>query len=673
MKGTLLTLGALLGLVAGPSIASGQTSPKIAVTTYHYDNLRTGWNSQETTLNPSLTPPPALAAAGLTEFGLLRRVPLDDLVYAQPLLVPNVTIGGPNAVSARVVAGSIDARTHDIAYVVTENNTIYAIDAHTGAILLNRNLGPAVSPPPYSTPPANFTDPPYSNNGPRVGIESTPVIDMKNRVMYLIAYTAESQGPVYRLHAIDLATLNDTLPPVIVQACHTLADGNTVIKFNPYEHRQRAALLLANGIIYAAFTSWNDLSNSRGWLLGWQAPNLEPLKHNFLTNTLPADGTSATIWMSGYGVAADASGSIYFATGNSSPPSTHSVNNLSESVLKVSADLSALRGIFTPVDVNALDGSDRDFGSGGVLLLPDQPGMIPHMAIAAGKEGTMFLLDRDQMGNLNTATDNFIKLNPLNGGCWCGQSYFSNNVVTSAGDQIEVWPVPVLTLPSPQKPVYSSIDLDTSASSDPGFFTSVSSNGNANAMIWAVSRHNSADPSADHPPTLFAFSPTPGNLSGQPLFPAPSPSALVEAEQCWNFPSPADSRNSGLTFANSNIVPVVANGHVYVASYGQLAIYGFKRHSIWEDILRNEAARPACSPSGFSVSVAGVVANVKGSRLAIKTEAGAVVEVESEGAARRGVGRVMKAGQAIRVYGNIDDKEDLLHAALIKPDFHKKP
>src|SRR5260370_28758779 len=187
MKTTLLGIGALVGLVFTPNVLRGQVHkpiPKIAVTTYHYDNFRTGWNSHEGVLNPTLRPSLPIAE----KFGLVHRIALDDTVYAQPLIVPDVTIVGGNFPGKR-----------DVVYVVTESNTVFAIDANSGAILLQRNLGAAV---PWR--------PDCPNNGPHVGIESTPVIDLAHQAMYLLSYAMQPSGqPAYFVHAIDLSTLPD--------------------------------------------------------------------------------------------------------------------------------------------------------------------------------------------------------------------------------------------------------------------------------------------------------------------------------------------------------------------------------------------------------------------------------------------------------------------------------
>jgi hypothetical protein len=622
MKTRLLGLAALMGFVFSPSVLRGQVPtpiPKIAVTTYHYDNFRTGWNSHEVVLNPSLTPPTTI----VENFGLLQTVALDDTVYAQPLIVPDVTI----------VRGSHPGK-HDVVYVVTENNTVYAIDANSGAILLQRNLGAAVHRPSYC-----------DNGGPLVGIESTPVIDLAHQAMYLISYTMRQGQPTYLVYAIDLTTLADQVPPVVVSASHKLTDGNT-FAFNAAEHRQRAALLFEDGNIYAGFASWCDISHARGWLLGWRASDLQPLVANFLSNREPESGGNklSSIWMSGYGVAAVA-GHLYFTTGNSpygADPNYSAPSNLSESVVKVSAGLAHVLDFFTPSDVNHLNHWDRDLGSGGVLLLPDQPGSIPRMAVAAGKDGWMFLLSRDDMGGFSLTNDHVLGKYPI-GVCYCGQSYYLNNIVTSGGDQVGVWQIN--TSPSPGLTQMHSGSIETGG--DGGFFTAVSSNGNANVIIWAVSRRHTQQGGPE--PNLYAFQPISGNPQLKQLFKA------IAGK--WDMPAPVYG-------ANSNIVPVVANGYVYVASDKELDIFGFGPpvvHPAAPAVSAPSAPPPAV---GFKSS-SGIITKVEGSRFTMKTEAGTEVQVDAEKALEDGLSPELVIGLPVSVYGTTD-AQGVVHAEVIK-------
>jgi outer membrane protein assembly factor BamB len=641
MKNALLRLGALAGFVLAAAVLQGCRSREIAVTTYHYDNMRTGWNSHETVLSPRTLGP---AEVAVNRFGLLGKVMVDDTVYAQPLIVPGVTI------ARGVFAGS----KHDVAYVVTESNTIYAIDANNGVILLTSNLGAAVGPPngPYH----------YDcwNNGPHVGIESTPVIDLAEQAMYLISYVMRSdRQPAYALNAIDITTLLFRQPPVIVSASHTLTDGST-FTFNANEQRQRAALLLEDGNIYAAFASWCDRSEARGWLLGWRAQDLQLLHANILTNVLPTGSRSrrlSTIWMSGYGVAAVA-GHLYFSTGNAPDTTYDAHNNPSETVIKVTADLASTLDFFTPFNVGSLDPNDRDLSSGGVLLLPDQPGRVPRMAAVAGKEGSMYLLNRENMGRFSPTVDNVLGEYTIEE-CYCGQSYYLNKIVSSGGREIGVWQINTSPSPSLTK-IYKSDYLG--GSGDGGFFTSISSNSAANAIIWAVSRgsNDAPMPTPTSPPCvfpfpqtstpcLFAFQPIPGNPQLKLLFSAPAGN--------WQVPRPADAVDA----ANSNIVPVVANGHVYVASYRELDIFGFGPQLIQP----SAPPPPAPVPVGLHKTRSGIITKVERQRFTMKTEAGAEVRVDAEKAFEDGFSPELVIGQAVSVYGDTDAR-GVVHAEVIK-------
>lgn len=505
-------------LILTASFAISQT----AVTTYHVDNNRTGWNSKETVLTP--------ASVASSSFGRLQTVQLDGVVDSQPLFVPGVNI----------TAGSHQG-IHDVVYVATENDTIYAIDAETGTVLLNPNFGIAAS-----RPVACGTAQP-------VGITSTPVIDLATQTMYVVMDTHETTGPVYRIHALDLSTLTDKVTPQIVRESHLLADGSTY-KFNAAAERQRPALLLNGGTVYAAFGGYCDtgVNISRGVLLGWTASTLTPLTHSRLTDTQatsPNDYFLSSIWMSGYGLAADDSGNVLFVTGNSDPSGTtyDGVTNVQESVVKVSPDLSTMLDLFTPSNQATLDGSDFDFGAGGVMVLPDQPGAVPHLAVAAGKQGDLFLMNEDRLGGYSTTKNNVLGTYSI-GHCACGPSYYVDTdgigrVVASGNWNATVYKVNATA----QTTTLSQVSVSPVMAHNKlfGFFTTISSNGTSNPIIWAVSRGT--------PLYLYAFDPnsvTSGTMK-----------QLVKI-----------TAGGG----NQNTVPVVANGEVFVGSTNQLQIFGLK-------------------------------------------------------------------------------------------------
>jgi hypothetical protein len=534
-----------------------------AVTTYHYDTYRTGWNQTETTLTP--------ANVSSAAFGLLHNVTLDDQVDAQPLVVPGVLI----------TAGTSQG-THDVVYVATEGNTIYAIDEHSGAILLSPNFGTPVQYPLGC-----------NNNGPNVGINSTPVIDPSSGTLYVIIYTQDpTLGPTYRIHALDLGSLTDKVTPQLVSASHTLTDGST-FNFNATYQRQRPGLLLANSNVYAGFGSFCDFNAnlSRGWLLGWNTGTLTPLPANRVNDTLASSPNSfflSSIWMSGYGPATDDSGNILFVTGNSDYSGTtyNGSTNIQESVVKVSPNLATMLDIFTPSNQSSLDQGDTDFGSGGVLVLPNQSGSITHMAVAAGKDGNMYFMNEDDLGGYSTTTNNVLGTYSV-GGCWCGQSYFVDpsdgigRVVSSGGGSVGVWKV--VTSPTAMLTNVTNSSGPGGSVQDPGFFTSISSNGTANPIIWALSRPATTNNGA--PISLYAFDPESAGGTMTQLFKATA--------GAWP--------NTG---GNANLVPVVANGLVFVASHQQLQIFGLTGGTATTTTL-SSSVNPSVSgkPVTFSATV----------------------------------------------------------------------
>jgi len=500
---------------------------QVAVTTFHYDNGRTGWNSHETRLTPS--------NVGSAAFGLLHTVAVDDEVDAQPLVVANVNITGGN-----------HQGKHNVVYVATANNTIYAIDAVTGEILLSPNFGKPVALPLGCI-----------NNGPNVGITSTPVIDLQRNTLYVMVYTQDAGGPTYRIHGLDLGNLTDKITPQVVSASHLLTDGTTY-NFNATYQRQRPGLLFANGNVYAGFGSFCDTApkKSRGWVLGWNAVTLAPLPANQLNDTQASSADDfflSSIWMSGDGLAADDEGNILFVTGNSGPSSYDGATNIQESVVKISPNLSTVLDLFTPKNEDALDQTDLDFGSGGVLLLPAQPGSIPHMAIAAGKVGSMFLMNEDNLGGFDERTNHVLGTYGI-GACWCGQSYFTDSdgigrVVSSGGKSLGIWKLNTTT--SSLK-VVSQGPMSTGQS--PGTFTTISSNGTANPIVWATGRPLST---TNITVNLYAFNPDAGGAQMKQL--------LKIAAGTWP-----------VFTGNINQPPVVANGEVFLASDHQLQIFGLK-------------------------------------------------------------------------------------------------
>jgi hypothetical protein len=571
----LLLCGSLV-LASSLAVAGG-----IAVTTYHYDSLRTGWNKQETSLSASAFP---------STFGVLSTVAVDDQVDAQPLLVPSETIAGA---------------VHDVLYVVTENNTVYALDAESGQVLLTRNLGAPVPTPLGCT-----------NNGSNVGITSTPVIDLTRNRIYVMAYVNGSP-PQYQLHSLNLTTLADAFPPVTVAASHGLTDGSK-FAFNATYQRQRPALLELNGTVYAGFGSFCDFdaSQSRGWVLGWAGHGLVPLAYHELNDTQATSPTSfflSSVWMSGFGLSSNGS-TIFFSTGNSdcnfylspelcpSKSTYDGVTNIQESVVGLMPSLGTRTGVFTPSNVFQMDMDDADLGASGVLLLPTLSGV--NLAAIVSKDGRLFLLNQSSLG---TALDT----HQLSSGCWCGATYYRGSdgigrVVTGAGS-LQTWQVS--TTPAPHLVAESTTAMPADEQ-DPGFFTVVSSNQRqaGTAIIWAVGRPTGTPATL----TLYAF--------------AATPAANGTLTQLYSAPAGSWPNTSG----NANVVPLVANGKVYVAAYKTVTIFG-----------RNGTAAAAAATPAVAVSeqlpssegrVTGMLLAIDDTQLTLLNRTGQTVQVDAAAA-----------------------------------------
>jgi outer membrane protein assembly factor BamB len=559
-------------------IAAGPAHAQVNVLTYKYDNQRTGWNQNETVLTPG----------NVSGLQLQATVPLDDQVDSQPL----------------VFNGTV--------YVVTENDSVYAIDAVSGSLIAQRSLGSPVT-----------TSAGGCNSG-HVGITSTPVIDPASDTLYVIAYRYDASGnPVFRLYALDTTSLTDKVPPRRIGATRRLM-GGTAYTFDALGTRQRPALLLSvNGNIYAGFGSFCDNPPSvpditRGWLLGWQGGSLTPVGAH-LNNQDAIDTNDyflTSIWMSGSGIAEDGSANLYFATGNSDtgnppqpPGSSYNAHNLSMSVIEMSPDLTTTESFFTPTDVTVMNENDLDMGSGGVLLTPD--GYV----VAAGKVGQMFLLRQGNLGG--HATGNYVARRTI-GICLCGESYYNDgtgHIVSSGGnEQIEVWSEPSFQLES------ASPTLNGSA----GFFTSVSSNGGQNAIIWALDRPANSDPAEI---TLYAYD--------------PATASIVFSAAAGTWPNAPDGY--------SNLVPVVANGQVYVASYKQLTIWGLPAPSAAPGIVK--LAHPAfqnpvqLAPGEHDVF--GTLTAINGTTIRVKKRDGTTISVNTANAT---TGPLL-IGEAVQVVG----------------------
>ena len=453
--------------------------------------------------------------------------------------------------------------------------------------------------------------------------------------------------------------MTDKIPPVTIAASHTLSDGTTY-NFNAQYQQQRPGLLLASGNIYAGFGSYCDgnPSLSRGWLLGWQESTLAPLAANMLTDTLAKTSTNnyflSSIWMSGYGIAAAPNGNLFFSTGNSGPGTYDGVHNIQESVVKLDPTLANLLDIFTPFNVNDLDSKDHDLSAGGVLVVPAQPGPIPNLAVAAGKVGPMYLLNRANLGGFTPGgPDNVLDEKPISqsglGYCWCGPSYFMGpdgvgRIVSSGGveglnTQITVWKIqtsPTVALVEEGAAILPL--LGYAGVQDAGTFTTVSSNGTqaGTAIIWATGRPTNPHTFAIH---LYAYAAAPSSGALK----------LLYSSRAGAWP------NAGY---NANIVPVVANGHVFVASNQQLTIFGLGGGPFVPPAAA--AAKPAAlNAHAPPHQITGVLEHVDGPVLTLRTRAGEIARVDDSDALLIGV---LVPGNAYGVQGTYYDSTGALRA-----------
>lgn len=506
-----------------------------------------------------------------------------------------------------------------------------------------------------------------TDSGQNVGINSTPTIDISTQTLYVIAYTLVAGSPTYHLHALDLRTLNDKPgSPVTISASHQLANGS-VLNFNATVQRQRSALLQSHGNIYAAFASFCDAhpEESRGWLLGWDAHTLAALPANELTDTLASAPTPfflSGIWMSGYGVAAEQDGDLFFVTGNSDPKgNTYSgTTNIQESVVKMSANLSSVLSLFTPSNVFQLDHDDTDFGSGGVMVLPDQPGPKPLLAVAAGKDGRLFIMDRSALGGFNNPD---VPKNVQIGECWCGPSYFKGSdgvgrVISSGGSQAKSWKINTAVTPALQ-PEASAPAIPLTPQ-DGGFFTTVSSDGTKpnTSLIWAISRPIDCEApvtgcdgtAANNHLVLYAFN---GTASGAAL-----PQLWAGLIDTW------PGMDAG--GKNMNLVPTVGNGRVYAPGFNHLVIFGLisPGHARHAPPPRHEPPpepRRLPPPIPPGARFWGPIRSIDGSHISLTLRTGKVLQVDVSEAVKEGTAIVPVVGRNVVVNGTVDDK-GVLHA-----------
>jgi hypothetical protein len=488
------------------------------------DSLRTGQNLNEVALTTG--------NVNQNQFGKLFTRSVDGNIYAQPLYVPNVTIPG--------------AGTYNVVYVATENDSLYAFDADgtaTSPLWQTSLLG--------GGQPLNTTDVNCANITPVYGITSTPVIDPATNTMFLVARTKTGTSGNYTyyqtLYAVDIVT-GAILQSVQIQASIT-SHGKTVT-FNTLTENQRAPLLLANGVVYIAWASHCDNPLWRGWVMGY---NETTLQQSGVFNTTP-DGTDGGIWQGG--LTADASGNIFFSTGNGTYDASTGGQDYGDSILKLTATdgVLSVADSFTPLDQANLDTLDWDISAGGTMLLPDQAGSYPHVMLVGGKGSTVYELNRDSLGGFNTTVNQNLLTVPAaiglavigSGSRAAGPAYWQEQVYYAGSNgypvQFSIQGSLISTSPIAQSNKHFGY---------PGGSPAVSANGNNNGIVWIVQTDKFG---SNGNAILRAFDAS--NVSRE----------LYDSTQKGT----RDAAGAAVKF----VVPTVANGKVYVGTQEELDVYG---------------------------------------------------------------------------------------------------
>ena len=510
------------------------------VTTWHNDIGRTGQNLNETILTTS--------NVNATQFGKLFSQPVDGAIFAQPLYLSNITVAG---------------QQHNVVFVATENDSVYAFDADSNggantnalwqASLLTAAHGAAAGATAF---PASEL---CADIVPVVGITGTPVIDPSSNTLYVVSKTLEGGNAVQRLHALDVTTGNEKFNgPVVITATIAGTGSGSVggqLTFDSMWENQRPALLLLNGIVYIGFAAHGDNGPWHGWIFAYKA---NTLAQTGIFNASP-NGVGSGFWMSGAGLAADQLnpstlpyGRMFVPTGNGDYTAATPYNgtmDYGDSILRLDLTngVPTIQDEFTPSNQASLDASDGDVGSGGLMVVPTQTtGNYPNLLVQTGKAGNTVLLNRDNLGGYN-ATDNVVQETDLiaSFGTWSSPAYW-NGTVYYAGQLDNLIASPLANGQLSTTPTRSS---ETYAW--PGATPAISANGSTQGIVWTI------DSSAY-------------STSGP---------AVLAAHNASNVATTLYSSNTNLSRDNPGPAvkftpPTIVNGKVYVATANQLSVYG---------------------------------------------------------------------------------------------------
>ncbi|HYK52429.1 MAG TPA: PQQ-binding-like beta-propeller repeat protein [Candidatus Eremiobacteraceae bacterium] len=500
--------------------------------TFHYDTLRTGWDPYESTLTTGNVSP--------STFGQLWSMQVDGNVYAQPLYLANVTLP--------------DSTIHNVLYVATCNDTLYAFDADSGATLwIDKFADPA-----HGITPVPATNVSNHNVWPTIGIVGTPAIDRAANALFVITDLKIVSGSTttyeHQLHSIALDTGAENANSPVVVSGEVGMSGGGEATFSSRAQLQRPALLVNNGMVYVAFGSHGDNfpTISRGWVFAFDEVSLAQTAI-YTTEDDPASQYLATIWMAGFGIAADPNGDLYFSTGNGNFDAD---GDFGDSVIELTPNL-ALASWFTPGAIRTEP--HKDLGSGGVMVIPDQAGAtIPRLAVMAGKTKNIYLMNRDSLGGYtSTLPDNVVQTvragaGTANKGVHGGPAYFegpNGQFVVFAGNQDYLKEFALVDAPNPH--LVLSSESTNIFPGEGGSTPVVTSNGTmaGTAIIWATTR---PDDITQTPITLRAYD------------------ASNPADMLFEAPVGYWQNSKG----NPYLTPAVANGKVYVGGASSVTAFG---------------------------------------------------------------------------------------------------
>ncbi|HUO25872.1 MAG TPA: immunoglobulin domain-containing protein [Candidatus Aquilonibacter sp.] len=497
------------------------------VLTYHNDNGRTGQNLTETILTTT--------NVTSAKFGKLGFYSVDGLVDAEPLYAANVAVPGNG--------------THNLLIVPTENDSVYAFDADSGGVIWKVSM--------LKSGETTSDNRGCGQVSPQIGVTSTPVIDRAkgpNGAVYVVAMSKNGSTYHQRLHALDLALGTELFSgPVDIQATYPGTGDNTngtSVVFDPKQYKERAALLLLNGVIYTTWASHCDDRPYTGWIMGY---NESTLGQTSVLNVTP-NGNEGAIWMAGDGPAADSSGNIYFLDANgdfdatlngSSFPSDGDYGNAFLKLSTTGGQL-AVADYFEMDNEASENGSDTDLGSGGEMLLPDLSdgaGHTLHLAVGAGKDSNLYVVNRDNMGKFSSNNSTIYQelAGKLPGGVWSMPAYFNNTVYYGSVGS------PILAFTITNAKLSTSAAFQTSNSFGyPGTTPSISANGTSNGIVWAVENSN--------PAVLHAYN-------------------AANLNELYNSNQASGARDQ---FGNGNkyITPMIVNGKVFVGTPNGVAVFG---------------------------------------------------------------------------------------------------